>query len=252
MLNRSRLLPPFLLENSTICELLNVCDQEIILFEKYVEKLRDELNIALADELLSRYEKIFDEIAFGTKQERIYKLLSKLNMTGTFRKIDVLNLVELITKREAQIIEHFNEYSFDVIVRLREVDTTGVLNVLIEQIEELKPAHLAFHVITWMELIRFKHFYYINLKSFTISIVHNNLGIKSHYLNGFYNLNGSYLLNQMYLSGLNIHDFEFSAKLKKQYHLDAHLTIDTMWRLNALDTLNGSRKLNADIRRSEV
>lgn len=82
------------------------------------------------------------------------RLLAKLNTRGTTTVQAIKEMVKIVTGREGDVIEHFESYSFSVIVHLLFPGETTALQELIRQIEEIKPAHLVFNTTADVELIR--------------------------------------------------------------------------------------------------
>ncbi len=250
--NSLNMLPLYLLENKTFKDLLKAEDIEINVFESYINEIRKELNITTADKLISRYEKIFDIKPVGTKRERVFKILSKLNTNGTCRVSDIETIVRFLTKRDGKVIEHFNDYSFDVLVQLFFDDETSIISSLKEQIEELRPCHLAYRIIMLLEIIIFKNLFDIKLKSLKISLTNNNFGGKNHYLNGFYQLNGTYTLEQNF--GKEIISKSLLLKLKEVnvVNTEVFLIASTMWKLDGSYNLGGIKNINAYRKREAI
>lgn len=82
------------------------------------------------------------------------RLLAKLNTHGTTTVQAIKEMVKIVTGREGDVIEHFEGYSFSVIVHLLFPDETTAMQELIRQIEEIKPAHLVFDTTAAVEPIR--------------------------------------------------------------------------------------------------
>ncbi len=212
--NSRDMLPKYLLENKILSDLFKAENIAINDFYDYVLRLKNEFNITSADEMLSRYEKIFDLKGSGDKADRIRKLLLKLNARGSCRKKDIEALVSFITGCDSDVIEHFSDYSFDIVAgAFIDISNKSIANIN-EGIEEIKPAHIAFKLILVLESIRLK-----NKNDFTFDLLdiifnHNAFGEEKHYLNGAYMLDGSKLLDSGILKRLSLSYFEVRAEIK--------------------------------------
>ncbi len=242
--NGKNMLPLYLLKNPTFRELLKAEDIELKDFENYVEEVRNELNITTANLLIDRYEKIFGISQKGTKSERVGRILSKLNTIGTCKVSDIKNIVRLVIGRECEVKEYYEDYSFDVIVKLFFEDETSLINQLKEQIEELRPAHLAYQIITSLEILVFKNRYNVRLNSLKMSLKTGS----GHYLNGFYVLDGTYTLGSS-SKDIKFKKVSMGINEKTFNGATAFIVEDTLWNLNGEFSLNGEKKINADIRR---
>lgn len=247
-LNDKKMLPQFVLEIDLIKDILQSCNQEFELLQRYITSVKNELNIALADKMLERYERIFQVRveAKDSRRERVDKLLSKLNMNGTCKRIDILEVIELITKRGGDVVEHFEDYSFDVIVNLLLDDTTSTLQNLKTEIAVMRPAHLLFSVIALIEVIKFVHKYEVTLEQVDVVMKNNSFGAINHYLNGDHILDGSYNLVQNFRKKLPFSNCLFEVKSKNTLKCSCVLFADTFWNLNSEYALDGYKKLNAE------
>lgn len=251
-LKKEGMLPHFLLQNEVISDLLSALDVENEVLQGYIKNIRDELNIYYADKLLSRYERILDVKPSKTRRERVNNLISKLMMKGTARVKDLLDIIKLVTKRDGEIIEHFSEYRFDVVVDLLMDDGTSTLENLRQQIEIIKPAHLAFTIITFIELIRFINEYEIAFSHLMVNMRNNNFDSDNHYLDGFNALDGSYYLDQNFMKLLKIFDLLIEVAQKSKNDAKVYILEDTLYYLDGAYKLSGYKKLNAALIRSEL
>ncbi len=249
MLNSRNMLPFFLLENPTFKELLSAEQLEFNELENYIKKVRDELYIYNADKLIPRYEKIFDIKARGTKEERIYRILSKLNFYGVFNVSYIKKLVKIIMSSDCEVIEHFDDYWVEIILKNSVDDELKRINVLREEIEELKPAHLYFSFILLLEIISFKNRNTVGLISIAFKVKNNNFGTYNNYLNGFKNLDGSFNLKRNLSKNIRINKLKISLTQFNVNDSHVYLSVDTMWNLNGFFNINGTKKINANIRR---
>ncbi len=206
--NDMDMLPAFLLKNKLFANLLEVEDIEIRAFYDYLLRLKAELNITTADELLSRYEKIFDIKAKGTRDDRIRKILLKLNTRGTASKTYITDLVSLITGKSSEVIENFATYSFDIIAEASIDINDKAIRDINAQIEEIKPAHLAFRLILYLESISVANKNDFSLDLLDVFLGHNAFGEDKHYLDGYFKLDGSKLLDSGELKRLSFSELE--------------------------------------------
>ncbi len=212
--NSRDMLPKYLLENEMLSDLFKVENIAINDFYDYVLRLKDEFNITSADEMLSRYEKIFDLKGSGDKADRIRKILLKLNTRGSCRKKDIEELVSFITGCDSEVIEHFSDYSFDIVAGAFIDINNKVIADVNAGLEEIKPAHIAFKLILALESIKLKNKNDLIFDLLDIVFNHNAFGEEKHYLDGSYLLDGSKLLDCGILKKLSLSYFEVKAKIK--------------------------------------
>ena len=114
------------------------------------------------EEGLSIWEKMYglipDSIDVDYRRSRI---MSKMRGSGTTTAQMIKKVCEAFYGGKVEIIENFNDYSFDVVFK-DSIGTPPNLNDMTAAIEEIKPAHLAFqYVITYLrysEVANYTHF----------------------------------------------------------------------------------------------
>lgn len=136
---------------------------ELTQAQRIIAALENQGVISTSTLLLARHERIFDlPTSLSESLEiRRMRLLAKLNTHGTTTVQAIKEMVKIVTGREGDVIEHFEGYSFSVIVHLLFPDDTTAMQELIRQIEEIKPAHLVFDTTAAVEPIqvinRYRH-----------------------------------------------------------------------------------------------
>ena len=298
-------LPPKVRTMAEMADLLQAEQLELDLLSYTLAVIAKELNINSSEHLISRYEEQFDlphSLSNITLSERRAKVIAKLNTRGSTTIMALRELVKIVTGCTSEIVEHFSDYSFSVIVHLLYPDATKDLQELILQIEEVKPAHLAFDTIAAIEPLRFNNHNELIIKRLAILLRHNNFGVESVYLDGRKSLDGSWKLSQAYSKGISFHQFKMPLSCQNtvlnshgcQYqsivknahkvrHIQTVITLktvhlesvlekafksnivlknpqsvkwavieDTMYSLDGSVALNGIKKLNAAIKRSEL
>lgn len=141
-------LPQFLLNNPDIKELLNSEQLELDKFMNYIELMREQVFINSSSIYLTRYEKIFglNVSPALSDQERIGRILAKLNTRTNSTVEAVKNVVTSITGCQTEIDEYYEQYKFMIHV-LRDNSQIISIEDIKESVEVIKPAHLAFGVM---------------------------------------------------------------------------------------------------------
>lgn len=297
-------LPPKVRTMAEMADLLQAEQSELDLLLNTITVIFSELNISSSEHLIPRYEDIFSlsQSHTLTPSERRAKIIAKLNTRGSTTVKALRELVKTITGCDSEIVEYFSDYRFSVIVHLLYPDATKDLQELILQIEEVKPAHLAFDTVAAIEPLDFKNQNELTVEQLNILLRHNNFGVESIYLNGIKNLDGSWKLSQSYNKGIAFHQLKipvrcqtvlcnsysclfqskvciphatqhsktavtlriphterffkktFGANVKHTNPQTVRWTLieDTVYYLDGNTGLNGSKKLNAAIKRSEL
>lgn len=141
-------LPQFILDNPDVKELLEAEQNELDRFINYVEMMRNQTSISTASIYLERYEKMFGLNVNGslTDQERVGKILAKLNTRTNSTVEAIKTVVSSITGCPTDIEEYYDQYTFMIDV-LRDNDVIINIEDIKEAVEIIKPAHLAFAVM---------------------------------------------------------------------------------------------------------
>ena len=80
----------------------------------------------------------------------------------------------------------------------------------------------------------------------------SNFGQKTVVLDGRNRLDGTWLLNQGVIRGQALHRVRITISARNQMSTSGRVTSDAMWRLDGTCGLDGAKKLNAEIKRSEL
>lgn len=141
-------LPQFILDNPDVKELLEAEQNELDRFTDYVEMMRNQTSISTASIYLERYEKMFGLNVNNalTDQERIGRILAKLNTRTNSTVQAIKTVVSSITGCSTDIEEYYDQYSFMIDV-LRDNDQLINIEDIKDAVEIIKPAHLAFTVM---------------------------------------------------------------------------------------------------------
>lgn len=157
-------LPQFILDNPDIKELLEAEQNELDIFNDYVEMMRNQTSISTSSIYLERYERMFglNVNASLTDQERIGRILAKLNTRTNSTVQAIKTVVSSITGCPTDIEEYYNQYAFMIDV-LR--DNNVIINIedIKEAVEIIKPAHLAFAIMmcwAWTIAIKVESTFY--------------------------------------------------------------------------------------------
>lgn len=140
--------PQFILDNPDVKELLEAEQNELDRFMDYIELMRNQTAISTSSIYLSRYEKMFglNVNSSLTDQERIGRILAKLNTRTNSTVEAIKTVVSSITSCPTDIEEYYDQYTFMIDV-LRDNDVIINIEDIKEAVEIIKPAHLAFAVM---------------------------------------------------------------------------------------------------------
>lgn len=147
-------LPQFIIDDPDINELLKVEQQELDIFEAYVELIRDQVYISSASLYLTRYEKMFglETNESLSVQERSARILAKLNTRTNSTVEAIKNVVTSISKSPTEIDENYDEYTFMINI-IRDIDEIVSVEDIRNAVEIIKPAHLDYHIQMCYRLI---------------------------------------------------------------------------------------------------
>lgn len=136
---------PFWLQNmQQMDELLNAESRELDRLHNALEEYIRELSLSTANELLARYEKIFDLTSEGlTQDERKKNLIAKLNARYTATKQSIYNELTAMTGLPVEIEEHPEQYLFLVNIVQSNLSDAFVAAIR-SYLDMIKPAHIAY------------------------------------------------------------------------------------------------------------
>lgn len=144
-INDRFMLPKRVRTMEQMADLLAAEQAELEQTQRTIMALEDQLTISTSTHLLPRHERLFDLPVNTTEslEVRRARVLARLNTRGTTTVRAIRDIVEIITGQDSDVIEHFDQYAFSVLIRMTK---NAVINVeeLAWQIERIKPAHLLF------------------------------------------------------------------------------------------------------------
>lgn len=196
-----------------MADLLEAEQTELTQTQRVVEALENQLTISTSTFLLHRHERIFD-IPINTEESlevRRARVLAKLNTRGTTTVKAIQEMVQIVTGRAGDVLEHFDQYSFSVIVHLLFPDATTDLQELINQIDEIKPAHLVFDTVGAVQPVVLQNENQLTFYRMALRLRVNNFGEGSVYLDGRQSLDGTWLLTQLFTKGISFQRFTATA-----------------------------------------
>ena len=162
------------------------------------------------------------------------------------------DMVEIITGREGNVIEHFEDYAFSVLIKLLPTDATADVQELIRQIEEVKPAHLLFDIIAAFRPTPLVHenrlvFHRLAMR-FSCS---NSRGTPVIRFDGSIHFDGSSQFNQA-PDGISFWRAAFRTSFFNREAVTGMVTIDDWCAFDGAITFSGTRKFNAQHTQEEL
>lgn len=145
-INDKFMLPKRVRTMEQMADLLAAEQAELGQTQRIVAALENQLTISTSTYLLPRHERLFALPVNTTEslEVRRARVLARLNTQGSTTVRAIRDMVEIVTGGEGDVIEHFGEYAFSVVVKLPAADAAASREELIKQIERIKPAHLIF------------------------------------------------------------------------------------------------------------
>lgn len=248
-INDRFMLPKRVRTMDQMADLLAAEQAELDQTQRIVRSLEKQLTIATSTYLLPRHERLF-ALPVDTAQSleiRRARVLAKLNTRGTTTVPAVRDMVEIITGREGDVIEHFEDYAFSVLIKLLPTDcvTVGGIQELVWQIETIKPAHLLFDIAAAFHPIPLAH---ENRLTFQRLAVHcsasNTRGTPVIRFDGSVYFDGSSQFNQA-PNGVSLWRAAFGTAFSNREAITGMVTIDDWCAFDGTITFSGSRKFNA-------
>lgn len=236
-----------------MADLLQAEQAEIEVLQKTAQTLVAELHMHSSKYLLDRYEKMF-ALPVNSQmdsEERQARLIGKLNarQMTTVRMIKALSI--LIIGYDAEIEEQYALYSFIIRIRIPAAHDNPHLRAFIEHVEEIKPAHLGFGLVGIFDGMIVNTYEQLAIERFRMLCRQNNFDQEAVYLDGCKNLDGTWLLIPNYDKN-PLKSVEMQIHNQYSQIVNINLTEDTMYILDGVYRLCGSRALNAQIKRSEI
>ncbi len=142
------LLSPVSLKTKQLTEVLLAEQKLVDELENEIEQQQNQLYVASANTMLSRYEDILDISSntgdsITTRQNRI---IAKLNAHYPATKLNIERIVSIITGTSTEIIEHFSNYTMEIKVSTIYDNNLKILNDVIVAVNEIKPAHIGYQL----------------------------------------------------------------------------------------------------------
>lgn len=237
-------------------DLLAAEQTELDQTQRTITALENQLTISTSTHLLPRHERLFG-LPVNTEEDmevRRARVLAKLNTRGTTTVRAIRDMVEIITGREGDVIEHFEEYSFSVLIRLLPADgvTTGNIQELVRQIEEVKPAHLLFDIIAAFRPVPLTHEDRLAFHRLAVRCAcSNSRGTPVIRFDGGARFDGAARFNQA-PDGISFYRAAFRTSFTNREALRGAVTIDDWCAFDGAASFGGSRKFNAQHTREEL
>lgn len=116
-INDRFMLPKRVRTMEQMADLLAAEQAELDQTQRTIAALENQLTISTSTHLLPRHERLFALPVNTTEslEVRRARVLAKLNTRGTTTVRAIRDMVEIITGREGDVIEHFEDYAFSVL-----------------------------------------------------------------------------------------------------------------------------------------
>lgn len=218
-INDNFMLPKWVRTMEPMADLLAAEQTELTQAQRIIAALENQGVISTSTLLLARHERIFGlpTNLSESLDARRTRLLAKLNTHGTTTVQAIKEMVKIVTGREGDVIEHFEGYSFSVIVHLLFPDETTALQELIQQIEEIKPAHLVFDTTAAVEPIRVINQHHHSLHRLEIHAHVDNLGIFFPRFNGWSRFGREIRFGGQVTKGLQLRKLSMNMKVENHW-----------------------------------
>lgn len=158
--NLINLLPGYYSDNESMKKIQDILTDAVENLRNNLDKTNNEMFITSCENLISRYEKVFDietDISLDI-QSRIDRVKAKLVTLPVFNKETIKNI---FSEFEVEVTENIDDYSFTINL-ISEVGFKE-MDYLYKDVDDLKPAHLK---LNYKNTSKNKGF--INLNSFSV------------------------------------------------------------------------------------
>ena len=143
------LLPERLQKSNETAQIQRAIEKEVQKAIDAYDRLLLQLFVSSADEGLLLWEEMYGISPAGDISGRRSRIMSKMRGAGTTTAQMIKNVCESFYNGQVEIIEHFDQYSFDIVF-LSSIGVPPRIDNMTAAIEEIKPAHLAYqYVITY-------------------------------------------------------------------------------------------------------
>lgn len=153
----SKYVPPFIMQMKEFAGHFNAAGVELGTAKHYIDDLRDQVFPTTATWGITRWENVYDIISNDalTLEQRRAAILAKMRGARVCTPAVLKELSEALTGVETTVEEDFAHYFFTLYF-VGEYGIPKNIRVLRQQVEEIKPAHLAFdfqyRYVIWNEL----------------------------------------------------------------------------------------------------
>lgn len=237
-----------------MADLLNTEQVELTQTSRTIKALENQLVISTSTFLLPRHERIF-ALPVNTEESlevRRARILAKLNTRGSTTVQAIKEMVKIVTDRPSDVVEHFGQYSFSIIIYLLFTDTAVNLQELVGKIEEIKPAHLIFDLVGAFEPAGFTNKNRLALPQIEIlSRFSNARGAPVIRFDGTAHFDGAALFNQAQ-TGIQFSNLTISSHLINHESISGTVLIDSWYTFDGAASFGGSRKFNAQLTEEEL
>lgn len=141
------MLPPYYSDNEQMVKVQDLLTVEINKAIEGLENTIDQCFVSSADDLLSRFEKLYGIETDITKDLEIRRetIKSKMAGTGTFTKSMLINVLKAFEGGSSEILEQFANYNFTIKFNdYYKVPSPDAILEMCKRVDILKPAHLSF------------------------------------------------------------------------------------------------------------
>ena len=253
-INDRFMLPKRVRTMEQMADLLAAEQAELDQTQRTITALENQLTINTSTHLLPRHERLFALPVNTTEslEVRRARVLAKLNTRGTTTVRAIRDMVEIITGREGDVIEHFEDYAFSVLIKLLPADATTDVQELIRQIEEIKPAHLLFDIIAAFRPTPLVHENRLVFHRLAIRFsASNSRGTPFIRFDGSVHFDGSSQFNQA-PDGISLWRAAFRTSFSNREAVTGMVTIDDWCAFDGTITFSGTRKFNAQHTQEEL
>ena len=259
--------------------LMEVIGLQTDLFVKWVQECQDQILPQTATWLLPLWEEEYglpvnNDASLQTRRSNI---LAKVRNRAPMNPARLEEMLKLATKiDDIKIVENTAKNTFTV--EMEEAPDKEMLKSMYGVLDEKKPAHLIYFVNSKTRA-KFFNENNANLQCLKISAQTRNHAMEITRLDGQRLLDGSWLLcsmNSYDIQGVlldggnlldgswplysvvvtyklpNIHNFGLTAGIGNRFGAKGALTVDSVWLLNGIHSLNGERKLSASVSKEEL
>lgn len=218
----------------------------------YIELLRRNNSVHTAEEIISELENEYEipvnpSISIEFRRQRI---LARMRIQDSpVTKADLIKMLETLGLQECRIENEYNNYKIVVWFTI-----TGSLPEQLPEGKKMLEENVRAHIIFMLNGVVKENLLNkerVRANRLMMSMGVSNFGAEDLYLNGRRFLDGSWRLGAV-TGNLCLNKVKLSAGVINRMQLSAVVIADSIWKLNGAVALDGSRKLNAEIKREEI